>query len=76
MDQEVMQQGPKMTIEQQLKISKPFTNQEIKEAMFSIPNTKSPSPDGFSNGFFKKCWNNIGPRVTQTYKSFSEVARC
>ena len=40
-DQEMMQQGLEMTIEQQLKINKPFTDQEIKEAMFSIPNTKS-----------------------------------
>jgi len=38
-DQEVIQQGLEMTIEQQLKISKPFTDLEINEAMFSIPNT-------------------------------------
>jgi len=31
----------------------PFTEEEIRHALFSIPNVKSPGPDGFSGGFFK-----------------------
>jgi len=32
---------------------KEFSDIEIKEAIFSIPNFKSPGPDGFNNGFYK-----------------------
>jgi len=45
--------GNTLAVEQQLKLCAPFTDQEIKSVMFSIPNTKSPSPDGFNSGFFK-----------------------
>jgi len=54
-DQEVTQQGPKLSIEQQIRLNASFIDLEIKEAIFSIPNAKSPGPDGFSSGFFKQC---------------------
>jgi len=38
----------------------PFTDQEIKIALFSIPNIKSPGPDGFSSGYFKATWHITG----------------
>jgi len=32
---------------------------EIKQALFSIDSTKTPAPDGYGAGFFKKFWNII-----------------
>ena len=37
----------------QLKMCSSFTDNDIKQAIFSIPNLKSSGPDGFSNDFFQ-----------------------
>jgi len=37
----------------------PISNEEIKAIIFSIPDTKALSPDGFNALFFKKSWNII-----------------
>jgi len=52
--------GNSLNVEQQLALCTPFTEQDIKDAIFSIPNTKSPGPDRFSSGFFKSTWHMIG----------------
>jgi len=49
----VVNTGTTLSIEQQLILCKEFTDKEIKEAMFLIPNFKSPGPDGYSSGFYK-----------------------
>ncbi|GJZ76828.1 putative RNA-directed DNA polymerase [Tanacetum coccineum] len=36
---------------------------EIKEAMFSMGNDKSPGPDGFTAAFFKESWDIVGNDV-------------
>ncbi|KAJ8425577.1 hypothetical protein Cgig2_003075 [Carnegiea gigantea] len=41
--------GNTLLVEQQLTLCALFIEKDIKEAMFSIPNTKSPGPDGFSS---------------------------
>ncbi|KAJ8425482.1 hypothetical protein Cgig2_023898 [Carnegiea gigantea] len=51
---EVAHQGPVLRC-------KEFTNLEIKEAIFSIPNFKSPGPSRFNNGFYKVTWQELGP---------------
>jgi hypothetical protein len=43
-----------------LTASLPITNEEIKSALFSIPDNKSPGPDGYNALFFKQSWNIIG----------------
>ena len=37
----------------------PFSNSEIDDVIKTLPNDKSPRPDGFSNEFLKKCWPTI-----------------
>lgn len=36
------------------------TAEEIKAALFSIPDGKSPGPDGYISCFFKKSWSIVG----------------
>jgi len=62
--------GPLLTTDQQVALYKSFTNQEIKLAIFSIPNHKSPGPDSYSNGFFKHTWSQTGPMVCEAVKEF------
>ncbi|KAJ8421922.1 LOW QUALITY PROTEIN: hypothetical protein Cgig2_025977 [Carnegiea gigantea] len=59
----IISQGLVLTCEQQLSLCVPFTDKDIKEAIFSIPNHKSPGPDGYSSGFFKTTWAQTGPMV-------------
>jgi len=47
-----------------------FTDLEIKEALYSIPNFKSPGSDGFNSGFYKATWQKLGPLVCAAVKEF------
>jgi len=49
----IMMSGPLLSVEQQLALLSPFFDKDIKEAIWSIPPTKSPGPDGFSSSFYK-----------------------
>jgi len=48
---DVVNQGPTLTREQQVHMCQDFIDLDIKEAIFSIPNNKSPGPNGFNSGF-------------------------
>lgn len=57
----------------------PITLEEIKRALFSIPDDKAPGPDGFTSYFFKKCWGIIGTDFINAIRSFFErntLPRC
>jgi len=54
-------------------LCKPFTIAEIKEALFSIPNHKSPRPDGFSSGFFKHSWAEVGDYICNAVQDFFRI---
>ena len=44
-------------------LTAPFTEMEIKEAVFSMHPDKSPSPDGMNLAFFQRFWHVIGKDV-------------
>ncbi|GJR51089.1 reverse transcriptase domain-containing protein [Tanacetum coccineum] len=46
------------------------TDHEIKEAMFSMGDEKSPGPDGFSAAFFKEAWHIVGVDVINAIREF------
>ena len=62
MDQEVTQQGPKLSIEQQIRLNASFTDLEIKKAIFFIPNPKSPGSDGLVVGFSNNAGIKLDPK--------------
>ena len=47
-----------------------ITHEEIKKAMFSINDSKAPSPDGFSSLFFKEAWSIVGCDEIEAVVSF------
>ncbi|KAJ8421613.1 hypothetical protein Cgig2_010180 [Carnegiea gigantea] len=69
-DMDVIAQGKILSSEQQVSICRPFTNKDIKEALWSISNHKSPSPDGYSSGFFKSTWDQTGHLVCDAVQDF------
>ncbi|XP_074302949.1 uncharacterized protein LOC141637289 [Silene latifolia] len=60
-----------LTFYQQLLV----TNEEIKDALFSIPNHKAPGPDGFSRAFFKDPWEIIGVDICKAISDFFTYGR-
>ncbi|GKC84069.1 zinc knuckle CX2CX4HX4C containing protein [Tanacetum coccineum] len=47
-----------------------ISDQEIKEAIFSMGNDKSPGPDGFTAAFFKEAWDIVATDVMQVVRKF------
>ncbi|XP_042944788.1 uncharacterized protein LOC122278670 [Carya illinoinensis] len=46
------------------------SQQEIKEAVFSIPVDSSPGPDRFGSGFYRACWQIIYKEVVEAVVEF------
>ncbi|GKV04879.1 hypothetical protein SLEP1_g16976 [Rubroshorea leprosula] len=52
-----------------------FTNEEIKEAVFSCASDKAPGPDGFNFHFRKSVWSTIEGAITNFIKEFHKYGR-
>ena len=62
---EVISQGDRIRQEHKELLAKPYSAEEVKEALFfSIGSCKSPGPDGYGSHFFKSAWNLVGKDVT------------
>nr|XP_043625591.1 uncharacterized protein LOC122597015 [Erigeron canadensis] len=53
-----------------LNMIRDVSDEEIKEAMFSISDIKAPGPDGFTSAFFKKSWSIVGKEVALAIHDF------
>nr|GEV34821.1 hypothetical protein [Tanacetum cinerariifolium] len=53
-----------------LEMVRDINDQEVKEAMFSIGNDKSPGPDGFTAAFFKGAWDIVANDVPNAVQEF------
>nr|GEV51275.1 hypothetical protein [Tanacetum cinerariifolium] len=49
----------RLSDQEALNMVREISNQEVKDAIFSISDDKSPGPDGFIVAFFKEAWNII-----------------
>jgi hypothetical protein len=54
-----------VTPEMNEKLTRPFTGQEVKEALDSIGDLKAPGPDGMPAVFYKKFWQTMGAKVQE-----------
>ncbi|KAM1181487.1 hypothetical protein ACFX19_000085 [Malus domestica] len=60
----------RVTTDMNAHLKQNFTNEEIKEAIFQMHLSKSPSSDGMPPLFFQKYWEIVGSDVTHAIKSF------
>jgi hypothetical protein len=64
--QELLQKvKPRVTAEMNERLIAPFTEKEVKEALFAIGDFKAPGTDGMHAIFFKKFWPFIEDAVTK-----------
>lgn len=52
-----------------------FTMEELKKAVLEMHDEKSPGPDGFIGGFFKKCWELIKGDLLEAINQFFSSQR-
>jgi predicted metal-dependent phosphoesterase TrpH len=55
---------PRVSAEMNERLLAPFTEEEVKKALFAIGDFKAPETDGMHAIFFKKFWPLIGSSVT------------
>ncbi|KAJ9541721.1 LOW QUALITY PROTEIN: hypothetical protein OSB04_028227 [Centaurea solstitialis] len=65
----------KLDLSDALHMIRPIEDVEIKDAMFSIGNSKAPGSDGFTSLFFKSAWEIVGPDVCIAIHNFFYTAR-
>ncbi|XP_019236486.1 PREDICTED: uncharacterized protein LOC109216760 [Nicotiana attenuata] len=65
----VLQTNP-TDIARQVELIKPYTEKDVKVAMFQIDSNKSPGPDGYGSGFYKAAWDVIGDDITAAILEF------
>jgi hypothetical protein len=53
-----------------LELDRPFTEGEIEQAVRCLPNEKALGPDGFTNDFYKQCWQIIKMDVVNAFNAF------
>ncbi|GJZ29233.1 hypothetical protein Tco_0573880 [Tanacetum coccineum] len=60
-----------LTADQISDLEKPVSSDEIRKAVWSCSENKSPGPDGFTFEFFRKYWDSIGQNICITVECFS-----
>ncbi|KAL2894547.1 LINE-1 retrotransposable element ORF2 protein [Bienertia sinuspersici] len=68
--QEIVNLGTCLNEEQASSLIREFTNEEIKRALFSIPGSKAPCPDGFNSTFYKESCQVIREDICNAVKDF------
>jgi hypothetical protein len=51
-------------------VVKPFTVDEVREAIFQMDHNKAPGPDGFPTEFYQACWEIIKDDLMELFQDF------
>ncbi|XP_027090153.2 uncharacterized protein [Coffea arabica] len=68
---EILQGVPQtITSDMNRRLTRPITEQEIRQAVFSMQPNKSPGPDGMPPYFFQKFWQTVKSDIVNAVQSF------
>ncbi|KAL9347289.1 hypothetical protein Peur_058655 [Populus x canadensis] len=70
LDESVVHSGPCVDSSLHVFLLANVSSDDIKKALFSIGDTKSPGPDGYFAFFFKKSWDMVGPDLYATVQGY------
>ena len=66
----IIREGPLLENDHHKQLSLVFSPEEIKIALWSIPDTKSPGLDGYNSRFYKASWAIFGNDVVEAIQQF------
>ncbi|KAL0283504.1 UNVERIFIED_CONTAM: hypothetical protein Sradi_7226300 [Sesamum radiatum] len=64
-----------LTVEEAAEMVSPVTQAEVRDGFFEIDEDSAPGPDGFSSGFYKAAWPEIGTELFIAVAEFFESGR-
>ncbi|KAL9363701.1 hypothetical protein Peur_041574 [Populus x canadensis] len=70
LDETVVCCGPRLDTATQASLLATVSHDDIKKALFSIGDHKSPGPDGYSSFFLKKSWDVVGQDLCVVVQDF------
>jgi hypothetical protein len=70
LDESVVSRGPRLDASSHVSLLATVSNKDIKTALPSIGDDKSPGADGFSSFFFKKSWDVVGQDLCAVVRDF------
>ena len=70
LDRDIVSLGPCLSASDCELLSAPFSNDDVKAALFGIDNIKAPGPDGFTSFFFKSAWSVVGDDFCSAVQDF------
>ena len=59
-----------VTSEMNHDLHRPFSNEEVRVALFQMHPSKAPGPDGMSALFYQKYWHIVGDDITHAVLDF------
>ncbi|XP_042970644.1 uncharacterized protein LOC122303096 [Carya illinoinensis] len=62
--------GVEMSTDQNSDLCLLPSEEEVKDAVFSIPQQSSPGPDGFGSSFYISCWQIVNEEVVEAARDF------
>lgn len=75
LDVEAVRRGRILTDNEASSLCRPFTEVDVKEAVFGISNDKAPGPDGFSSYFYKATWDITGNDLAKSMLNFFQSGK-